>query len=150
MSEHQERNRRIFALPLERQREALLPVYEEIYAAYAVDWETNTGSFDRDDYEFALRGTVPFPGLPERVEGLEGYVAGHRELLDVVDLVRVQIDDLIPLGDGRVVVLTRYVVRAGDGEVEQQILELHQFRDGLLWRHYYWFHRDEGRQELGI
>ena len=64
--------------------------------------------------------------------------------------MRVDIDDVIPLGDARVVVLSRMSIRANDVLVEQQLLELHEFRDGLLHRHGYWFDRDEGRAELGL
>ena len=149
MIPQQRRNIEIFAMPLEQQREALFPVYLEIYSHYAVDWQKNTELF-HDDYVFEGRGSILFPGLPQRIEGREGYIDGQKQLNEVVQMVRVGIDDLMPLGDGRVVVLTRFVMTTGGVEVEQQALELHEFRDGLLHRHHYWFHRDEGLQELGL
>ena len=149
MNPGQQRNLEIFELPVEQQREALLPVYEEIYSHYNVDWAKNTELF-HDDYVFIGRGSIPFPGFPQRVVGVDAYIEGHREMNEMVDVERVVIDDLIPLGDARVIVLTRILMRAGDGRLEQQLLELHEFRDGLLHRQYYWFHRDEGRQELGL
>lgn len=149
MNPKQQRNLEAFALPIDQQREALMPFYLEVYEAYNVDWERNTELF-HDDYVFVGRGSVVFPGLPQRVEGREAYVAGHKQLTEVVDVKRVEIDELIPLGDARVVVLTRFVMGMGGAEFEQQALELHEFRDGLLHRHNYWFHRDEGRRELGL
>ena len=149
MIPQQQRNVEIFALPLEQQRDALWPVYQEIYSHYDVDWEKNT-EFFHDDYVFEGHGSIVFPGLPRRVEGREGYIDGQKQLNEVVDVERVEIDDIIPLGDNRVVVLTRFVMSTGGVQFEQQALELHEFRDGLLWRHNYWFHRDEGRLELGL
>lgn len=149
MNPRQLRNIEIFALPVERQREPLLPVYREIYAHYNVDWEKNTELF-HDDYAFVGRGSILFPGFPRRVEGREAYIEGHRQMTEVVDVERAAVDDVVPLGDARVVLLSRIVMRAGDGRIEQQLLELHEFVDGLLHRQNYWFHRDEGRRELEI
>ena len=149
MNPKQQRSIEALALPLEEQREALMPLYAEVYEAYGVDWDTNTQLF-HDDYVFEGRGSIVFPGLPRRVEGRDGYIDGHEQLLEVIDVARVETEEIVPLGDGRVVILTRFVMRAGDGEFAQQALELHEFRDGLLHRHYYWFHRDEGRRELGL
>lgn len=145
----QARNMEIFALPLEQQREALLPVYHEIYSHYDVDWEKNTELF-HEDYVFEGRGSIQLPGFPQRVEGRAGYIEGHSQLNEIVDVERVDIDDLTPLGDARVIVFSRMFMRAGGGRLEQQLMELHEFRDGLLHRQFYWFHRDEGRRELGL
>ena len=149
MTPDQRRNIEIFAMPLEQQREALLPVYLEIYSQYAVDWQKNTELF-HDDYVFEGRGSIVFPGLPQRIEGRDGYIDGQQQLNEVVQMERVEIDDLIPLGGGRVVLLTRFVMTTGGVQVEQQALELHEFCDGLLHRHHYWFLRDEGRWDLGL
>ena len=144
-----ERNLEALALPVAEQREALMPLYLDIYSHYDVDWEKNTELF-HDDYVFEGRGSIVFPGLPQRIEGRQGYIDGQKQLNEVVDMKSVEIDDLIPLGDDRVIVLTRFVMTTGGVEFEQQALELHEFRDGMLHRHYYWFHRDEGRRELGL
>ena len=149
MKPGQQRNLEIFALPAEEQRDALMPIYREIYDSYNVDWAKNTELF-HDDYVFEGRGSISFPGMPQRVVGIEAYIEGHSEMAQIVDVESVDIDDLIPLGEGRVVVLSRVVVRAGGGRIDQQVLELHEFLDGLLHRQYYWFHRDEGRRELGL
>ncbi len=149
MNPKRQRTLEAFALPVEQQREALTPLYVDVYEAYGVDWDTNTELF-HEDYVFEGRGSIEFPGLPRRIEGRDGYIDGHRQLLDVVDMARVEFEEIIPLGDARVVILTRFIMRAGGGEVAQQAMELHEFRDGLLHRHYYWFHRDEGRRELGL
>lgn len=146
----QEHSQHALALPVPQQRDALLPLYREIYSHYNVDWDRNTQLF-ADDFEVAGRGSMHLPGLPERVEGRDGYVDAHLQLIAVVDVLRVDVDDLIPLGDGRVVVLSRFVLRAGGSQIDQQVLELHEFGDdGLLRRQYYWFSRDEGFAELGL
>jgi hypothetical protein len=135
--------------PLQDQRAPLLDIYREVYATYGKDWDANTETF-ADDYVFEGRGSVFLPGLPERIEGRDGYIAAQKQLLEVVDIVRVDIDDLVPLGEDRVAVFSRFVVRAGDGAFDQQVLELHEYRDGRLRRQIYWFDREEGLRELGL
>ena len=141
--------RAALALPLEQQREALVPAYEAGYGAWGQDWDLNT-SVMADDLVFAAGGSSRLPGLPDRAEGVEGYLEAQGQLQEVVDVARVEVDDVIPLGGDRVVVLTRFVFRTGGGEVDQQCMELHEFRDGELFRQTYWFDREEGRAAIGL
>lgn len=149
MTDPRARARAIQALPLEEQREPLLALYRELYAAYGSDWETNTVLM-ADDYEFIARGTTPLPGLPDRFVGRDGYLEAQRQLREVIEVLRTDVDDVIPLDEGRVVSLSRIVFRAGGTEFEQQLCELHEIEDGLLRRHNYWFDRGEGLRELGL
>ena len=138
--------RRMLALPLDEQRAALFPFYEAAYARYGVDWETNTALM-APDYVFEKGGTSSLPGLPERIEGAQGYVEAQKALMEVVPIVRVAVDDVIPLGENRVAVLSRFVLESG---IEQQLLELHEFSDGLLRHQLFWFDREEGLRDVGV
>jgi ketosteroid isomerase-like protein len=141
--------RSTLALPLEQQRDILLPAYRAAYAAYGVDWDLNTAVM-ADDHVFIAGGSSRLPGLPERTVGREAYLDAQRQLLEAVDVARIELDDVIPLGDGRVATMTRFVIRTGGGEVEQQCMGLHEYRDGEIVRQTYWFDRDEGRAAIGL
>lgn len=140
--------RHVFTLPLDEQREALLPGYRKAYDAYGRDWEANTAAM-ADDYVFRSAGSRRLPGFGE-FRGREGYLRAHREMLEVLDVERVVLDDVRPIGEGRVVALLRFVVRAGDGTVDQQFLDYHEYRDGELIRQTVWFDREEGLRDLGL
>ena len=103
-----------------------------------------------DDYEFCAAGTARLPGMPDTWRGRDGYLAAHATLLEVVDIERVELDDVIVLDDDRVVALVRFVIRAGAGTFDQQFLDLHEFRDGLLVSQTVWWDREEGLRELGL
>ena len=103
-----------------------------------------------DDYEFRAGGSSQVPGLDRVHHGREGYLTAHQQILEVVDIEACIFEDLLPLGDDRVVSFTRFVIRAGDGTIEQPCMELHEFRDGELIRQTYWFDRAEGLRELGL
>ena len=125
-------------------------MYQAVYAAYQRDWEFNTAAM-ADEYVFEARGTKRIPGLPDSVHGREGYLAMHRQLLESLDVDRVELDDVIPLEGRRVLALLRFVIRAGDGTFDQQFLDLHTFReDGALVRQTIWIDREEGLRELGL
>ena len=125
-------------------------MYRATYAAYNRDWDLNTASMT-DDYEFRAAGSKRFPGLPERWRGREGYLAAHADLLEVMDIDRVELDDVVPLADGRVVAFVHFVIRAGDRTFDQHFLDVHEFReDGALATQTVWFDREEGMRELGL
>jgi hypothetical protein len=140
--------RYVFSLPVERQRELLLEPFRVGYFAYGRDWELNTATF-ADDYEFHNGGTRPLVGF-ESAYGREGYIATHTLLLETLNIERIELDDLRPLGDGKVVVFTRIVIGAGGRTIDQLALDYHEFRDGQLARQVVWFDRDEGLRELGL
>ncbi len=132
-----------------RRRGALMPFYRVAYWTHNRNWWLNTLAM-ADDYVFMAGGSTRVPGLPDRFVGRDGYVAAQRQMLDVVDVARVEVDDLIPLDRSRVAVLSRFVIRAGGGTVDQLCLELHEFRRGAMVRQTYWFDREEGLRELGL
>lgn len=141
--------RAALALPLEQQREALMPAYLAAYDAYGVNWELNTAAM-ADEHVFLAGGSSRLPGLPRRTVGAAGYLDAQCQLREALDVARIELDEVIPLGSSRVVAMTRFVISAGGGEVEQQCMELHEFRDGELVRQTYWFDRDEGRAAIGL
>lgn len=132
-----------------RRRGALLPLYRVGYWTHNRNWWLNTRAM-ADDYAFLAAGSARVPGLAQRFEGRTGYLAAQRQLLDAVDVKRVRVDDVLPLGRDRVVVLSRFEIGAGSNTIDQHCLELHEFRRGALVRQTYWFDRDEGRRELGL
>ena len=71
-------------------------------------------------------------------------------LRDVVDIERVELDDVMILDDGRVAAFVRFVIRAGRGTFDQQFLDVHEFRDGALVRQTVWWDREEGLRELKL
>lgn len=141
--------RRVLALPLEEQREALLPAYRATMGAFGRDMALNTLAF-ADDYVFRLAGSVRIPGFPDELHGRESYERQQVEVLDHLNVQNVIVDDVMPLGDGRVAAFYRFVVGAGTGTIEQQCLDLHEFRDGELIRQTVWFDRADGLRELGL
>ena len=104
-----------------------------------------------DEYEFHAAGSRWVPGLPRTMYGRDGYMAVHRQLLEALDVRAVEVIDLFVLGERRAAALLRFVIRAGEGTIDQQCLDVHDFReDGALVRQTIWFDVDEGRRELGI
>ena len=148
MNDVQDYLRAALALPVDEQRAALWPGYTRIYRAYGRDWEVNTAAI-ADDYVFSTSGAGRILGLGE-LHGAADYVREHSRMLELLHVERVELDDLRPLGDNRVVTFIRLVIRAGEGEIEQQALDYHEFRDGLLARQIVWFDREEGLRELGL
>ena len=137
-----------FALPLEQQREALWPGYLAVYAAYGRDWAINTAPI-HDDYELIFAGSRQMPGL-SGMRGREGYIREQTAMLEYLNVERVELDDLRPLGGGRVLAFIRFVVRSGDFTIDQQALDFQEFQDGLVIRQTVWFDREEGLRELGF
>lgn len=140
--------RRVLASPLDEQREQLLPLYRAAYGAYGQDWEFNTAAIG-PDYELVVAGSRPLPEF-HGIHGRDGYIAAHQRVLEFLNVERVEVDDVLPLGDGRVVALTRFVIGVGDSTIDQQALDHHVFEDGLLRRQTVWFDREEGLRELGL
>ena len=100
---------------------------------------------------FEARGSTRMPGLPDSVSGRDGYVQMHSYMLDDLNVERVEVDDLRVLGERRVATFLRFVVRAGDGTIDQHCLDLHDFReDGALIRQTVWLDQAEGVRELGL
>ncbi len=141
--------RGVLVLPVDEQREALIPGYRFAYEAYTSDLDLNTASF-ADDYVFRMAGTRRIPGFPDELHGAAGYKREQSRMLEDLNVERIELDDVRPLGDGRVVSLYRFVIRTGAGTIDQQALDLHEFRDGQLLRQTVWFDRDEGLRELGL
>lgn len=140
--------RAVLALPLDEQRERLLPLYRAAYDAYGRDWEFNTAAIG-PDYTLVVAGSRPLPEF-DHVHGREGYIQAHRRVLEFLDIERVEVDDVRPLGGGRVVAFTRFIIRVGDATIDQQALDHHEFEDGLLRRQTVWFDREEGLRDLGL
>ena len=125
-------------------------MYAATYAAYNVDWDRNTAVM-ADEYQFEAAGSARLPGLEVSWTGREGYLRAHADLLETIDVERVVLDDVIPMPDGRVAALARFVIRSGEGTFDQQFLDVHEFReDGALVRQTVWFDREEGLRELGL
>lgn len=141
--------RETLALPLDEQRARLLGAYQATYDAYGSDWSFNTAAF-APDYVGRIEGTPSVPGIPREWSGREGYLAVHRSFREVLNVARIETDDVIPLGDDRVVALIRFVIRAGDSEFDQQTLDWHEFRDGELVLQRIWLDREEGLRDLGL
>lgn len=148
MSELREFFRHALALPLEQQREVLLEPFRQGYTAYGRDWEVNTAAFS-DDYVFRNAGTRPLVGFAD-AHGREGYIAYHARMLETLNVVALELDDIRPLGENRVLVFARVVIRAGAGTIDQQVLDLSEWRDGEIFRQTLWFDREEGLRELGL
>ena len=142
--------RRVMAMPLELQRDALIPGYRVIYGAYGVDWDLNTASL-AESYIGRIEGTYFLPDIPTEWSGREGYLEVHKRLRSVLNVERVELDDVIPLGDGRVAALIRFVIDAGGGTtIDQQVLDFHEIRDGEVVLQRIWLNREEGLRELGL
>ena len=142
--------RQVMAMPLELQRDALIPGYQVIYGAYGVDWDLNTASL-AEAYTGRIEGTYFLPDIPQHWSGREGYLEVHKKLREVLNVRRVELDDVIPLGDGRVAALIRFVIDAGgDATIDQQVLDWHEFRDGEVVLQRIWLNREEGLRELGL
>ena len=120
------------------------------YDAYAVDWDLNTAGFAEDDYVFRAAGTARMPGLPDTWFGRDGYLAAHSTLLEVLDIEAVVLDDVTFLPDGRVAAFVHFEIRTAAGLMEQQFLDVHEFREGAIVSQTVWWDREEGLRELGL
>ena len=148
MNPAQEFMRGALALPIDQQRDALLDAYRRAYAAYGRDWTMNTAAI-ADDFEFRSRGSRRLPEFGE-IRTRDDYVREHERMLEILDVERIEVDDLLPLGDGRIAAYLRFVIRVGDGTIDQQALDVHEFRDGLLFRQTVYLDREEGLRDLGL
>lgn len=72
----------------------------------------------------------------------------HEQVIEIAGLDGVEVEDVEPLGDGVVNVVSLLVMQGRT--LTQQMIERHVFRDGRLWRQTMWFDRDEGRREMGV
>lgn len=87
------------------------------------------------------------PGIDGDLIGRDAYTESQSQAVDLLGGASVRIDDLLPRGDGRVIVVSHLELQGG---LSQQMLELHEWGGGELVRQTVWFDREEGRRELGL
>jgi ketosteroid isomerase-like protein len=74
------------------------------------------------------------------------------EIPDVTENPRVKVEELRDLGDGRVLVIARYLGRGKSSgiELEQQISSVHRLRDGMIVSVRDYASREEALEAAGL
>jgi ketosteroid isomerase-like protein len=94
----------------------------------------------------------PLLGVPT-VSGRDAMLRfAFEEIPDVTENPRVEVEELRDLGDGRVLVIARYLGRGkGSGiELEQQISSVHRLRDGMIVSVRDYASREEAHEAAGL
>jgi ketosteroid isomerase-like protein len=100
------------------------------------------------EVEFHTYANSPEAGV---YRGREAVIAYNQRLFEQFESVRIEVDQLLPVGD-RVVVVSRQhaVPTAGDAEMVVPVVESWTIREGLLAERHTFPTRNEARQAAGL
>ena len=92
------------------------------------------------------------PGRPNVgvIRGRVAALARMQSLIDLVGPIKVHLDDLIELPDGRFVACTRMVGEGADAPYTQSFAVVHRLRDGLIIEADYYLDRAQALQAVGL
>ena len=94
------------------------------------------------------------PGWPDAgvFEGREAALARMEGLIELVGPITVHLDELIDVGDGRVVANTRMVGESATGNppYTQEFAVVHRLRDGLVVEADYYLDRAQALEAVGL
>jgi ketosteroid isomerase-like protein len=94
------------------------------------------------------------PGWPDAgvFQGRDAALERMQSLVDLAGPIRVEIDDLIDLDDGRLVACVRNVAQTGGGEAPytQSFAVVHRLRDGLIVEADYYLDRAAALEAVGL
>jgi len=93
------------------------------------------------------------PGWPEAgvYRGRAAALDRTRSLIDLLGPIKVHLDDLIDVGDGRFVACTRLVGQdASDAPYTRSFAVVHRLRDGLIVEADYYLDRAQALQAVGL
>jgi ketosteroid isomerase-like protein len=93
------------------------------------------------------------PGWPNAgvYRGRAAALDRMRSLIDLLGPMKVRLDDLIDVGDGRFVACTRMVGRgASDAPYTQSFAVVHRLRDGLIVEADYYLDRAQALRATGL
>jgi ketosteroid isomerase-like protein len=119
-----------------------------IYAAFnRRDWDMNMILFDERRYEFRAGdlGAV-VPGTRPVYEGRTGYLEVMGLFLDVFAGMRVRLEEVIPIGRDRAVMIVRFsgTGKASGAAVDQRNASVIDLEDGRIVRQTYWWDVEKG------
>ncbi|MGH2981143.1 MAG: nuclear transport factor 2 family protein [Solirubrobacterales bacterium] len=85
-------------------------------------------------------------------EGLEGLQEGWQIWMQPWEQFRVRTEELVDIGDGRVLLLAHATaVMKGSGiEIEQEVAGLHTVRDGRITASWYYLDQQQARRDAGL
>ncbi|MCD6015237.1 MAG: hypothetical protein K0R88_1321 [Solirubrobacterales bacterium] len=93
------------------------------------------------------------PGWPNAgvYRGRAAALARMRSLIDLVGPIEVRLDELIDVGDGRLVACARMVGKgASDAPYTQSFAVVHRLRDGLVIEADYYLDRAQALRAVGL
>jgi uncharacterized protein len=94
------------------------------------------------------------PGWPDAgvYKGRDAVLERMQSLVDLIGPIEVRIDDMIDVGDGRIVVCTRNVAQdtASGAPYTQTFAVVHRLRDGLIVEADYYLDRAAALDAVGL
>jgi ketosteroid isomerase-like protein len=104
------------------------------------------------DAEFEVVRSTPFWGRGGRVGGLDEWLALYTESMEMFNVFRVVVEELIETGDDGVLALARCEIRTatGDVDLDQPTGALVTVRDGRILRIQEFMNRPEALEAAGL
>ena len=103
------------------------------------------------DFVFVIDATEDLTGVGGDYRGPQGFIEAMRLWLSVWETYERWEEDVIDVGDGRVLELSRDKGRlAGGGEIEQKTAAIWTLRDGKILRIHAFQDRGRARQAAGL
>ena len=125
-----------------------------IFDAYTRrDWEMNTLALDPSDYELSVGDPgLLLPGLRETYTGIDGYIEAQLAIIEVFRDLEVVTESVGLAGPRRLVAMLRWRgTAAGSGiSIDQPMMTVGEFPNGLVSRQSYWIDREAGLRKLGL
>jgi len=92
------------------------------------------------------------PGWPDAgvYRGRAAALERMRSLIELVGPIEVRLDELIDVGDGRLIACTSMVGEGADAPYTQSFAVLHRLRDGLIVEADYYLDRAQALEAAGL
>ena len=94
-----------------------------------------------------------YTGAPEAgvYRGRDAVIEYHERVFGQFDSVRIELEELLPVGDGVVIISRQHTVpRGSEAEIVQQVVEVWTIRDGLLAERRAFSTRAEALEAAGL
>ena len=126
-------------------------IVRRLYASWACG-ELHTADFFDVEMEHSRIGAEVLPGLNGDFRGLDGFRAATTSYLDALADLRVEAEQIIDLGDDRVLVLSRHTAQGKTSGVpfDHELGDLFTLSDGKILRYVSYWDRDEALEAVGL
>jgi ketosteroid isomerase-like protein len=116
-------------------------------------WRRNRERFSPDvEVRFATPGTGGVSVMEQEFEGIEGLRDGWREWMKPWEQFRVELEETIDAGEGRVLVLGRATgrMRGAGAELPQEVAALCQVEEGRIVAVGFYLDQAQARRDAGL